>query len=635
MQYASGGSGSFMESCPAALTGVFQYSNAKYVDNPGDLLTPVDSNLAAGCPVLFGISASGNNGHAVVCDGFGYDAGTMYHHINFGWSGAYNAWYALPILETPYGFNIISTIIYNVYPSGTGELLTGRVTTSQAAPIPGATVVASASGQTYSTTTDSMGYYGIKVPSARTYSVAASKAGMSTATRNGVVVGTSGTSASGNVVGADLTMTASFSFTAVGLINSVWLRWTAPTNAGMPTNTVYIRSSTDHFPTNSSDGNLVYTGTDQVVEDTGVDNSGTVTNYYTIWGDNGTAYASLGANVNASSLADPGIVRLLWTRSTGEVYTWNLKADGTHKSGGYASTTQLDLTYWKVCGFSDIDGDGVSDILWTGAGGEVVYWLLNADGTLRVAGRVYPGNATASGYWKVAGFADIDLDGTADILWTGNGGEVVYWFLNADGTRRSAGRVAPGNATANNYWKVAGFNDIDGDGTPDILWTGNGGEVVYWLLNPDGTQRTAGRVAPGNATANNYWKVVGFDDINDDGTSDIIWNGAGGEMVYWLLNPNGTQQSAARIYPGNVTHGYWTVAGFTDINHDGTADIIWRGQAGETKYWFLNEGGTMSSSGMVDPANVSPATWNAEGSRNRRTHAKPGKLNRRMLTQTN
>jgi membrane-associated PAP2 superfamily phosphatase len=619
MQYSSSGSGAYMYLCAGALTSVFQYANAKYVSYPSDLLTPTDAGLAAGCPVLFGISSSGSNGHAVVCDGFGYDSGTLYHHINLGWDGYYNAWYALPNLETPYNFNTIDTIIYNVFPSGTGELLTGRVTTPQGAPVAGASITATAGGVNYSATSDSKGYYGIKVPSARTYSVTAAKAGMGSATQSGVTTGTSSTSASGDLTSVNFTLNNNFSFTAVGLTNSVWLRWSAPTSSGLPNNTVYIRTRTDHFPTSSSDGTLVYTGNAQAFEHTGVDSSGNVTNYYTIWGNNGSAYASLGANANASGLADPGTVRLLWTRASGEVVAWNLRANGTKKSSAYVNTSAslVDPTYWTMKGFADIDRDGVADILWTGAGGEVVYWLLNADGTLKSAGRVYPGNATASGYWTVAGFADIDGDGTADILWTGAGGEVVYWLLNPDGTRKSAGRVAPGNATASGYWTVAGFGDINRDGTPDILWTGAGGEVVYWLLNADGTRKSAGRVAPGNATASGYWTVAGFGDINRDGTADILWTGAGGEVVYWLLNADGTRNSAGRVYPGNATRsGYWSPAGFKDINHDGTADIVWRGQAGETRFWLLNPDGTFNSTALVDPALIDPTVWSLRAAGN-------------------
>lgn len=612
MQYSASGSGAYMYLCASALTSVFQYSNAKYINSPGNILTPTDSNLAAGCPVLFGISSSGRNGHAIVCDGFGYDSGTLYHHINFGWDGAYNYWYALPLLETPYGFNSVDTIIYNVFPSGSGELITGRATTSLGAPVSGAAIVATASGQTYSATTDAKGYYGIKVPSARTYSLTASKAGMNVATRSGVAVGTSGGSTCANLIGIDFTLNNSFSITAVGLTNSVWLRWSAPTNCGLPNNTVYVRHRTDHYPTSASDGDLVYSGSAQAFEHTNVDSSGSVTNYYTIWGDNGSSYASLGNNVNASSLADPGTVRVLWTRSTGEVLTWNLRANGTRKSAGYANVAGglINMSYWKVIGFNDIDRDGAPDVLWTGTGGEVVFWLLNIDGTLKTTGRVKSGNATASGYWSAVGFSDINRDGTADILWNGAGGELVYWLLNANGTMNTAGRVYPGNATASGYWKVAGFSDINDDGTADILWTGSGGEVVYWLLNADGTRNTAGRVAPGNATASGYWRVIGFNDINGDNTADVLWTGAGGDLVYWLLNANGTQRSAGRVQTGNVTRsGYWSVSGFQDINRDGSADIIWRGQGGETKYWLLNSDGTFRSGGNIDATIVSPSVW--------------------------
>ncbi len=612
MQYASAGSGAYMYLCANALSSVFKYSNAKYVNNPGNLLLPTDSNLAAGCPVLFGISSSGSNGHAVVCDGFGYESGTLYHHINFGWDGAYNAWYALPLLETPYAFNNIDTIIFNVFPSGTGELLTGRVLTSQGAPVTAASIVASASGINYTATTDAKGYYGIKVPSARTYSVTASKTGMTTATRS-AATGTSSTSASGNVMDVDFTLNNNFSFTAIGLTNSVWLRWSAPTNSGLPNNTVYLRTRTDRYPTNSTDGSLVYTGTAQAFEHTGVDVSGTVTNYYTIWGDNGSAYVSLGSSANAFTVADPGPVRLLWMRVTGEVLTWNLKTNGVQKSGGFAYSGLINTTVWRISGFGDIDRDGVPDILWTRTTGEVIYWLMNADGTMKSSGSVVAGNATRSGYYTVAAFRDIDGDGTADVLWTGAGGQVSYWMLNSDGTLKSGGLVTAGNATRSGYFKVGGFNDIDRDGVPDILWVGNGGEVGYYLLNANGTLKSAGAVATGNSTRSGYYTAVGFSDIDRDGTADILWSGAGGEVGYWLLNQNGTRKSAGTVATPVTPAGYWSVRGFTDVNRDGTADILWLGNSGETLCWTLNSNGTFRSSTTIQPALVSKVNWTLSG----------------------
>lgn len=612
MQYAGSGSGAYMYLCASALSSVFKYSNAKYVNSPGNILLPTDSNLAAGCPVLFGISASGQNGHAVVCDGFGYESGTLYHHINFGWAGSYNAWYAFPNLETPYAFNSIDTIIFNVFPSGTGELLTGRVLTTQGAPVTGAGIVAAGGGGNYSATTDSKGYYGIKVPSARTYTVTASKTGMTTVTRS-ATTGTTSTSASGNVMDVDFTLNNNFSFTAIGLTNSVWLRWSAPTNSGLPNNTVYVRTRTDRYPTNSTDGSLVYSGTSQAYEHTGVDASGSVTNYYTIWGDNGSSYVSLGSSANAATVADPGLARLLWIRITGEVLSWNLKTNGVQKSGGFAYSGLINTAVWKISGFGDIDRDGVPDILWTRTTGEVIYWMMNADGTMKSSGSVVAGNATRSGYYTVAAFKDIDGDGTADVLWTGGGGQVSYWLLNPDGTLKSGGLVTAGNATRSGYFKVGGFSDIDRDGVPDILWVGNGGEVGYYMLKADGTLKSAGAVATGNSTRSGYYTAAGFSDIDRDGTADILWSGAGGEVGYWLLNPNGTKKSAGTVATPTTPAGYWSVRGFTDINRDGTADIIWLGNSGETLCWMLNSNGTFRSSITIQPALVSKVNWTLSG----------------------
>ena len=610
MQYASGGSGAYMHLCASALTSVFQYSNAKYVSYPGNVILPTDSNLAAGSPVLFGISHSGTSGHAVICDGFGYDCGTLYHHINFGWAGAYNAWYALPLLETPYSFNSIDTIIYNVFPTGTGELIAGRVTTSQGAPVQGAAISATGGGATFTGATDAKGYFGLKVSSARTYAVTASKSGMGSATRSSVVIGTSSTSASGNAMGVDFTLNNNFTFAAVGVANRVWLRWSAPTNSGLPTNTVYIRHRTDGYPANSGDGSLIYSGTAQEFEHADADASGTVTNYYTIWGDDGTPYASLGSSFTATGLSDPGKARVLWTRSTGEVFTWNLKTNGTRKSSAFVLSGKVDPAVWKTCGFADIDGDGASDLLWTRVTGEVVYWLLNTDGTLRTSGYVTPGNATRSGYYAAAGMGDIDGDGTADVIWVGSGGEVGYWLLNANGTMKSGGAVTAGNATRSGYYKAAAMADINGDGSADLLWVGNGGEVGYWLLNANGTLKTAGAVTSGNATRSGYYRVAGMGDINRDGTADIIWFGGGGEVGYWLLNPNGTLKTAGAVTPTKLTPtGYWRAAGVTDVNGDGTIDILWHGWGGETCFWLLNTNGTINTSGNIDTVPVARSSW--------------------------
>ena len=77
------------------LVSTFKYANAVKAYNSGNnigdgLIEMLNPNLDAKDPVILGIK-KGLSGHAVVCDGYGYNSLTLYHHLNRGWSGSYNA----------------------------------------------------------------------------------------------------------------------------------------------------------------------------------------------------------------------------------------------------------------------------------------------------------------------------------------------------------------------------------------------------------------------------------------------------------------------------------------------------------------------------------------------------------------
>jgi hypothetical protein len=220
MEYAAAGSGAYMEYVGPALTGTFGYSNAKYGESwPGDLPTDnrnamVNANLHAGYPVILGIYGYLPGGHAIICDGYGYNASsTMYHHLNLGWAGSDDAWYNLPTVDTSIGtFTTFDSCVYNVYKPGTGsgagEIIAGRVTDAGGSPLSGVTV--SATGG-YSTTTNANGIYALaQVPAGTTYTVSASKTGY-TFTSQTVATGSStdGTTTTGNKWGIDFAGTGS------------------------------------------------------------------------------------------------------------------------------------------------------------------------------------------------------------------------------------------------------------------------------------------------------------------------------------------------------------------------------------------------------------------------------------------
>jgi hypothetical protein len=215
MSYTAAGSSSVLINAKTALTGTFYFANAiqGYNDNydiGAGLVGMINPNLDARCPVLLGIETSSEVGHAVVADGYGYSASTLYTHLNLGWSGVSTAWYDLPTIDTSeYTFTVVEGCVYNAYTNGSGEIISGRVLDQISRPVTNATVTATRSGGgTYTTTTDTNGIYALaRIPSASSYSITITRTNYSSVSTNGSTGTSSDSSAtSGNQWGVNLTM---------------------------------------------------------------------------------------------------------------------------------------------------------------------------------------------------------------------------------------------------------------------------------------------------------------------------------------------------------------------------------------------------------------------------------------------
>jgi len=198
MSYSHSGSGAAMRKIHTAFKNFFQYSCAyygvgsfdsapAYSDSaalssmpPANLNKMMNPGLDAGFPSILGIDGP-YAGHAVVVDGYGYQDQTLYHHLNMGWYGRDNAWYALPDVNSMPPFSIIDACVYNVFPSGSGEIISGRVLDAADLPVSGAQVTAVHNG-TFVTQamTNERGIYALEhLPSEQTYIVSAQKQGFS------------------------------------------------------------------------------------------------------------------------------------------------------------------------------------------------------------------------------------------------------------------------------------------------------------------------------------------------------------------------------------------------------------------------------------------------------------------------
>jgi hypothetical protein len=184
MSYTSGGSGSVTLDAADKLKTVFKYANAVAGYNSGNdiglaLIDMVNPCLDSGSPVILGLSGS-SGGHAIVCDGYGYNAATLYHHLNMGWGGFASAWYNLPIVDAEaYDFDTVDECVYNIMTNGSGEIISGRATDVNGGAVDSVVVTASdGSGTVYTNLTNVRGIYAFaSLPSDTAFTLHAEKQG--------------------------------------------------------------------------------------------------------------------------------------------------------------------------------------------------------------------------------------------------------------------------------------------------------------------------------------------------------------------------------------------------------------------------------------------------------------------------
>ena len=143
MDYSAEGSGAYATDIAVALagsaapvsssapSGVWGYASAEirsyvnrhwgapYVQSIGDFYAELRDDLETGVPAILCVTISGTAiGHTVIADGFDPESGR--YHLNLGWGGYSDGWYALPE-DMPPGYNVVEYGILNIQPPVSGS----------------------------------------------------------------------------------------------------------------------------------------------------------------------------------------------------------------------------------------------------------------------------------------------------------------------------------------------------------------------------------------------------------------------------------------------------------------------------------------------------------------------------------
>ena len=152
--------------------------------------------------------------------------------------------------------------------------------------------------------------------------------------------------------------------------------------------------------------------------------------------------------------------------------------------------------------------------------------------------------------------------------------------------------VAPG---------IAG--DINGDGSPDLLWTNlvNGATAVWHIA---GAVRTGIGELP--AEPDTAWRLVGSADFDGDGLADLLWhNISTGASRVWLMDGE-TQVGTASLEDEPDLD--WALVGSSDFNLDWIPDLLWRNVAtGENRVRYLDT--SLSRTGVAALEPMADLNW--------------------------
>lgn len=308
---------------------------------------------------------------------------------------------------------------------------------------------------------------------------------------------------------------------------------------------------------------------------------------------------------------------IYWTNAnTGATLAWrtdDTPEDGTFVLGSVTLATNDD-TRWKLCGRADLNLDGTMDLIWRNtASGEMRAWLMRGAETLRVV--ALP--TVEDTRWELRATPDVDLDGIADFLWRSATGENVVWRMgppSGSGDNFTPGEVRAIDvlpAVRDPYWQIEGAADFDGDDKPDILWRNvRTGATAAWLMN--GTQYASSvDITPSVSDVNA--RVVAIADYDHDGKSDLVWrNTLTGAMELWVMD--GTTRRTVVAMPTvadaswrTLDQGSFASGPTRDFDGDGYADVLWRHKTnGQNAIWLLRDG---AFSRLVSLETIADANW--------------------------
>jgi hypothetical protein len=181
---------------------------------------------------------------------------------------------------------------------------------------------------------------------------------------------------------------------------------------------------------------------------------------------------------------------------------------------------------------------------------------------------------------------DIDGDGLSDLLWfNASASQFAYWILSPNNTNTSYARDSYKIFNITPGYYIGAIGDFNNDRKADLIWTSANNDLYMWTSTGTSFLSTYIGTYPAG------WQLIGAGDIDGDGDADLLWwNESTCQFGYWIMH--GT--TVATLKTINVTCGYHIAAigHFMQTTH---VDLLWTNAAAHDLYLWAGLGAGFKS----------------------------------------
>jgi len=309
------------------------------------------------------------------------------------------------------------------------------------------------------------------------------------------------------------------------------------------------------------------------------------------------ASAVMGDEMPAAPVSGPAVI---WISTNGGSAWWQLNSNGVRTANGIINTSNMPPASWIFGGAADINNDGRPELFWCPTNQVMKTWFL--DENLQYSSNVTMYGSECPKDYQYRASGPTRDDGINNLYYQDiDFGYIDSWVMNPDGTLRVAN---PTYATSiERSWQLRCAGDVSGDGRVELFFHKTNGQSGVWFMDTNGFSIAYRAVCPTRTPSG--WELRGCGDVSGDGRVELFWQRTNGATAVWFMDTNGAFVTGRAITSVAVPNG-WTLRQVLDVNNDGRVELLWQNVSGATAIWFMNTNGVKTSSRLMNATAISP-----------------------------